>query len=101
MFIDGAYHHPTFLYESIGNVIAFLLIIFVIKKLQKHIGVQFFSYFVFYGIVRFFVEGLRTDSLMFGPIRMAQLISIVFFNCRSPWNLSMYIKKVKELMNFK
>ena len=78
MFIDGAYHHPTFLYESIGNVIAFLLIIFVIKKLQKHIGVQFFSYFVFYGIVRFFVEGLRTDSLMFGPIRMAQLISIVF-----------------------
>lgn len=78
MFIDGAYHHPTFLYESIGNIIAFLLIIFVVKKLQKHIGVQFFSYFVFYGIVRFFVEGLRTDSLMLGPIRMAQLTSIVF-----------------------
>ena len=76
--VDGVKVHPTFLYESIGNVIAFLLIIFVIKKLQKHIGVQFFSYFVFYGIVRFFVEGLRTDSLMFGPIRMAQLISIVF-----------------------
>lgn len=78
MFIDGAYHHPTFLYESVGNVIVFLLIIFVIRKFQKHIGVQFFSYFVGYGIVRFFVEGLRTDSLMFGPIRMAQLISIVF-----------------------
>ncbi|MEG0367786.1 MAG: prolipoprotein diacylglyceryl transferase [Coprobacillus sp.] len=78
MFIDGAYHHPTFLYESVGNIIAFLLIIFVVKKLQKHIGMQFFSYFVFYGIVRFFVEGLRTDSLMFGPIRMAQLTSIVF-----------------------
>lgn len=78
MFIDGAYHHPTFLYESVGNIIAFLLIFFVVRKLQKHRGVQFFSYFVFYGIVRFFVEGLRTDSLMLGPIRMAQLVSIVF-----------------------
>lgn len=78
MYIQGAYHHPTFLYESIGNIIVFLLIILVVKKIQKHVGVQFFSYFVGYGIVRFFVEGLRTDSLMFGPIRMAQLISIVF-----------------------
>ena len=78
MYIGGVYHHPTFLYESVGNIIAFLLIICVVKKFQKHIGVQFFSYFVFYGIVRFFVEGLRTDSLMLGPIRMAQLVSIVF-----------------------
>lgn len=78
MYINGAYHHPTFLYESVGNIVAFLLIIFVVRKLQKHIGVQFFSYFIFYGVVRFFVEGLRTDSLMFGPIRMAQLVSIVF-----------------------
>ncbi len=59
MYIDGAYHHPTFLYESVGNIIAFLLIIFVIRKFQKHIGMQFFGYFVFYGVVRFFVEGLR------------------------------------------
>ncbi len=78
MFIVGSYHHPTFLYESLGNIIAFLLIIFVIKKLAKHEGVQFFSYFVLYGIVRFFVEGLRTDSLMIGPLRTAQLISIAF-----------------------
>lgn len=78
MYIDGAYHHPTFLYESIGNVIVFCLIIFVIKRFQKHTGVQFFSYFIGYGIVRFFVEGLRTDSLMLGPIRMAQLVSIAF-----------------------
>lgn len=78
MYIEGAYHHPTFLYESIGNIIVFLLIIFVIRRFQKHIGIQFFSYFIGYGVVRFFVEGLRTDSLMFGPIRMAQLISVVF-----------------------
>lgn len=78
MYIQGAYHHPTFLYESIGNIIAFLLIIFVVRRFQKHVGVQFFSYFLFYGIVRFPVEGMRTDSLMLGPIRMAQLVSIVF-----------------------
>ena len=78
MYIQGAYHHPTFLYESIGNIIVFLIIIFIIKKFQEHIGIQFFSYFVGYGIVRFFVEGLRTDSLMLGPIRMAQLVSIAF-----------------------
>lgn len=78
MYINGVYHHPTFLYESIGNVLAFLLIVGVIRKFQKYEGIQFFSYFIFYGIVRFFVEGLRTDSLMLGSFRMAQVISIVF-----------------------
>lgn len=78
MYIQGAYHHPTFLYESVGNIIACLIIIFIIGKIQKKEGVQFFSYFVFYGIIRFFVEGLRTDSLMLGSLRMAQLVSIAF-----------------------
>ena len=59
-------------------LMAFVLIVFVIRRFQKHVGIQFFSYFLFYGLVRFPVEGLRTDSLMFGPIRMAQLVSIVF-----------------------
>ncbi len=78
MYIQGAYHHPTFLYESIGNIIAFLIIIFIIRRFQKHVGVQFFSYFLFYGIVRFFVEGMRTDSLMIAGLRTAQIVSIVF-----------------------
>lgn len=78
MYIQGAYHHPTFLYEALGNIVAFLLIILLIKKIQKNVGEQFFCYFIFYGIVRFFVEGLRTDSLMLGPIRMAQLVSVAF-----------------------
>lgn len=78
MYINGAFHHPTFLYESVANLIAFILIVFVIRRFQKHEGIQFFSYFLFYGIVRFPIEGLRTDSLMLGPIRMAQLISVVF-----------------------
>ncbi len=78
MYIDGAYHHPTFLYESLGNILVFLIIILIIRKFIKIQGFQFFSYFVGYGIVRFFVEGLRTDSLMLGSIRMAQLVSVVF-----------------------
>ncbi len=78
MYIGGAYHHPTFLYESLGNILCCIIILFVVSRFQKHEGVQFFSYFVFYGIVRFFVEGLRTDSLMLGTLRMAQIISIVF-----------------------
>ena len=78
MYIEGAYHHPTFLYESVGNLIVFLVFVLVVKKKAQCTGEQFFSYFIGYGIVRFFVEGLRTDSLMLGPIRMAQLTSIVF-----------------------
>lgn len=78
MFIDGAYHHPTFLYESLGNLLAFVLIVFVLRRFQKYIGMQFFSYFICYGVVRFFVEGMRTDSLMFLGLRTAQLVSVAF-----------------------
>lgn len=79
MFIDGAYHHPTFLYESVLNLIGFGLIQFVFrKKLYKRQGDCGFMYLVWYGIIRFFIEGLRTDSLMLGPLRIAQCVSLVF-----------------------
>ncbi len=78
MYIDGVYYHPTFLYEGIGNLIGFLIIYFVVKKYVKVQGVAFFSYFIWYGIVRFFVEGLRTDSLYWMGMRTAQLTSIGF-----------------------
>ncbi len=79
MYINGAYHHPTFLYESALNVIGFILIRFVYqKKFYKKQGDSGFMYLVWYGIIRFFIEGLRTDSLMIGPLRIAQCISLVF-----------------------
>ncbi|MDD8048623.1 MAG: prolipoprotein diacylglyceryl transferase [Thomasclavelia sp.] len=78
MHIDGVYYHPTFLYESVGCVIGFLLIILVVRKLANKTGYEFFSYFIWYGIIRFFIEGLRTDSLYFLGLRMAQLTSIAF-----------------------
>lgn len=77
MHIGSRYYHPTFLYESIGNICLFLIITFVIYKIYNRHGQLFFSYFIGYGIIRFFVEALRTDSLMLGPIRMAQLTGII------------------------
>lgn len=79
MYIQGAYREPTFLYESLGNLVGFILIIFVVKRFSKlKRGDLVYAYMMWYGIIRLFVEGLRTDSLMFMGLRMAQLISIAF-----------------------
>lgn len=78
MFIQGAYRQPTFLYESILNLLGFLLIIFVISKVLKKPGTQFGMYFIWYGITRFIVEKFRSDSLMFGALKMAQVTSLIF-----------------------
>lgn len=76
MYINGAYYHPTFLYESIWNLVGFFLLI-GLRKVNLRRGEIFLSYMVWYSIGRFFVEGLRTDSLMLTEnLRMAQTISI-------------------------
>lgn len=85
MHINGTYWHPTFLYESVFNVIGFIIVTFIVYRIfsknenlknKQYVGLSF--YLIWYGIGRFFIEALRTDSLMFGPIRVAQLISILF-----------------------
>ena len=75
MLIEGVYYHPTFLYESIWNVMVCLLLIYLLTKTFKK-GTVFFSYIGLYSLGRFFIEGLRTDSLMLGGIRVAQLVSL-------------------------
>ena len=76
MYIEGTYYHPTFLYESIWDVAGFVILLTLRKHLR--IGETFFSYLIWYSIGRFFVEGLRTDSLMLtSHIRVAQLVSII------------------------
>lgn len=75
--VDGVKVHPTFLYESIGDFLIFLFLINYRNKNPKK-GIQTGIYFITYGILRFFVEGLRTDSLMIGQIRMAQLTSVIY-----------------------
>ena len=76
--------HPTFLYESLWNLIGLLLILLVVSKARRFDGENTWFYFLWYGIGRFWVEGLRTDSLylfnweLFGQrIRVSQALSIV------------------------
>ncbi|MDM5228468.1 prolipoprotein diacylglyceryl transferase [Cytobacillus sp. NJ13] len=77
MYINGAYYHPTFLYESIWNIIGFIILI-LLRRVNLRRGELFLSYVIWYSIGRFFVEGLRTDSLMLTEnLRIAQTISIV------------------------
>lgn len=76
MYINGQYFHPTFLYESIWDVAGFIILVNIRKHLK--LGETFFLYLTWYSIGRFFIEGLRTDSLMLtSNIRVAQLVSIL------------------------
>lgn len=75
--INGQKVHPTFLYESIGNFVVFLFLLWYRRNKSKVSGEIFLLYLMLYSAIRFFVEGLRTDSLMMGPIRVAQLVSII------------------------
>jgi len=75
--VDGIKVHPTFLYESIWNVLVFTFLIMYRGKKKFH-GELIALYFVLYSVGRFFIEGMRTDSLMLGPLRMAQVISLIF-----------------------
>ena len=74
--IDGQRVHPTFLYESIWDLSIFLFI-FLRRKKKKYEGYIIVEYITLYSLGRFFIEGLRTDSLMLGPIRMAQFVSLL------------------------
>lgn len=74
--VDGVKVHPTFLYESIWNFGLFLFLLYYSRKKAKVDGEVFLLYIILYSVARFFIEGLRTDSLMLGPIRVAQLISL-------------------------
>lgn len=76
MYINSQYYHPTFLYESIWDVAGFIILVNIRKHLK--LGETFFLYLTWYSFGRFFIEGLRTDSLMLtSNIRVAQLVSIL------------------------
>ena len=79
MKINGVYYQPTFLYESFFNLIGLILIL--VLRHKKHLfkqGEIFMLYLAWYSVVRFFVEGMRTDSLyLWGSIRVSQLLSLI------------------------
>lgn len=68
--------HPTFLYESLWNLVGFLIIMFCRKK-KKVDGEVFLLYAFWYGLGRAWIEGLRTDSLYFGSFRISQVLAIL------------------------
>lgn len=77
MNINGAYYEPTFLYESIWCLVGFIILIIYRNLKYTKIGTTTSLYLIWYGIGRFFIEGMRTDSLMLGNFRVAQIISIL------------------------
>ncbi|MER2131395.1 MAG: prolipoprotein diacylglyceryl transferase [Carnobacterium inhibens] len=81
MEINGVYYHPTFLYESLWSLLGFILI--VVLRNKKHLlrqGEVALSYVLWYSFGRFFIEGLRTDSLwLFDFIRISQALSLLLF----------------------
>lgn len=77
MKIDGEYYIPTFFYESLWCIIG-LVIILLIRRLKKiKIGTLTGFYMIWYGIGRYMIESLRTDSLMISALKQAQIISIL------------------------
>jgi len=80
-YLQESYFHPTFLYESLWNLLVFALLIWLFVQGQRgrfalKPGTLFLIYGIAYSLGRFFIEGLRMDSLMFGSIRVAQLVSL-------------------------
>lgn len=70
------YHHPTFFYESMWNLVGFLILHFLSKK-RKYDGQIALGYAAWYGLGRAIIEGLRTDSLYWGPFRVSQMLAAI------------------------
>ncbi len=78
MYINGNYYIPTFLYESLWCLLGFIVLLIIRKKDKyKHNGLLVSFYFIWYGIGRLFIEGLRTDSLYLGVFRISQIVSVI------------------------
>jgi len=74
---DGSRVHPTFLYESLWNFGLFAILLFLSYRRQPPPGSLLGLYLLGYSLGRFWIEGLRTDSLMLGPLRVAQGVSLL------------------------
>ncbi|WNQ11033.1 prolipoprotein diacylglyceryl transferase [Paenibacillus aurantius] len=79
MYINGEFYHPTFLYESLWNLVGLLVLLWLRRRPFLRAGELFASYFIWYSIGRFLIEALRTDSLAFtGPEWLASFIGTLW-----------------------
>lgn len=77
MYINGAYYQPTFLYESLWNLLGVVLLL-LLRRVNLKQGEIFFTYVIWYSVGRFVIEGMRLDNLMIGnSLRTAQVVSII------------------------
>ena len=96
MYINGHYYEPMFFYESMLCLLGFLVIHFYFKKRVENRGDLVWLYLMWYGLVRIFIESRRTDSLMIGPIKTAQLVSLVFMIVGMLGYLGVFKKFIKK-----
>ena len=93
MTINGVAYHPIFLYESLWNVLGFILLNILYKR-RKFDGQVVLGYFVWYGLGRGFIEGLRTDSLYIGPLRVSQVVALI--SCVVAVGVLLYLWFIKK-----
>lgn len=79
MKIEGVYRQPTFFYESIWCILGFIILLIIRRNKYTKIGTLTGFYLMWYSLGRFFIEKMRTDSLMLGGFKAAQVISIILF----------------------
>ena len=78
MNINGVYYQPTFFYESILCFVGFCVLLFIRRYKYIKNGQITAAYMIWYGLVRFFIEMSRTDSLMVGGFKTAEIMSVLF-----------------------
>ena len=79
MNINGIYYEPTFYYESLWCLLGFIICLFIRNRKNVKLGTLTAFYLIWYGVGRFLIESLRTDSLMIGGLKVAQIISFISF----------------------
>lgn len=97
--VKGQHVHPTFLYESICTFSIFWILLWI-DTTKKFDGQIFLLYGILYSLARFFIEGLRTDSLMIGPFRTAQVVSAVVFILFTIIYIRMYNKSKYRMFRY-
>ena len=79
MNINGVYYHPTFFYECMWCLIGLIIVLLIRHYKYLKAGTLTCFYLIWYSIGRFFIESMRTDSLMIGGFKVAQLVSCILF----------------------
>lgn len=98
MYILGEYRQPTFFYESIWNLFGFIALLIIRRYPYLKTGQLSGIYLIWYSIIRFITEGMRTDSLMLGSFKIAQIVSIILFVIGII--LFVYYKYIKKVGTF-